>query len=1081
MGTKVQCESYFPGYFSMRDLNEDSNSCSWPLFYGDKTFTNGQCCNGFLPRVVADAYPANDKDVVKQTMLEHEAIFRSQLRELHRLYQIQRDLMDEIKRKELLKNQIPIETSFSSSPLASQVTSENARNWHIRSFPLTNSACARPSVLGVQEIHSPLSSTKESSAQASPLPSQNGAASKDVEILESRPSKVRRRMFDLQLPADEYIDTEEGEKLRGENVFGISSYLPSRNHKIPPQIETILFLGNGGKNNCHVDASRSESCLRSPINVGDLNKPVEVEEANASAYVDLLGRASSQAGSQVHELASKPKQELLGFPKEISANFHYRSDNETLNIPHLQNSANGKCWFPRALDSGHSKNNLKSVSPDLQPEKCTSSQPIQVLFSKTREPPTLFLADQGKIDQLRERTSCSLEVSERNHEIANSNYSESVIASHRPSSYPFGPPSDVGKSWCQSVSSWEMPAVSLSQKSMSVQMHPYLNSSATLSRSPQPSTKSHGFFGDQQNYKNNSTSNPIFASEMLNQNGFYHGSSSGSKEPSVRLPSGNLDYWNCASTNNGASEHFINHSPAKFYKSPNCMDLKSARDVNLNASDSSSNKVVHQQGIEVTVLETKYEEHLAALPWLKAKPACKVEGVVRMDLNAVESTFLQSSLNQFSEKSDIGKGPNHIAAQNMKLTKCSNVAEACRIQDSDSSCRKILGFPIFEKPCIPKNEFSSFTPSSLALPQLSEEAEDRKKIMVLDINLPCDPAVPDLAQKTAEVAVVAKAADTKAASFRFHIDLNSCISDDETSIMPSVPGFSAKVVAGIDLEAPAVPESEENTISREEKAHGLPLQSTEHKAESPTDELIRIAADAIVSISSSGYQNHLDDSTCNLPEASMTDPLHWFVEIVSSCGEDLESKFDAVLRAKDGEDNMERSWEFIDYFESMTLRLIETKEEDYMPKPLVPENLKLEDIGTTTVPTRSRRGQGRRGRQRRDFQRDILPGLGSLSRHEVTEDLQTFGGMMRATGHPWHSGLTRRNLTRNGCARGRRRSLVNPLPLVVASPPCTPLVQQLHNIEVGLEDRNLTGWGKTTRRPRRQRCPTGNPPSHPLT
>ncbi|XP_034906657.1 uncharacterized protein [Populus alba] len=1074
MGTKVQCESYFPGYFSMRDLNEDSNSCSWPPFYGDKTFTNGQYYNDYLPRVVADAYPANDKDVVKRTMLKHEAIFRKQLQELHRLYRIQRDLMDEIKRKEPLKNRLPVETSFSSSPLASQVTSEDARKWHIPSFPLANSICARPSVLGVEDIHSPLSSMKGSSAQASPLPSQNGGTSKDVEILESRPSKVRRRMFDLQLPADEYIDTEEGEKLRDEN----SSYLPSRNHKIAPQNEIILFLGNCGKNNSQVDASRSESCLRSPINVGDLNKPVEVEEANASAHVDPLGCASSQAGSQGHELASKPKQELLGFPKEISANFRYRGDNETLNIPHMQNNANGKCWFPCALDSGHSKNNLKSVSPDLQPEKPTSSQPIQVLFSKTREPPTFFLADQGKIDQLRDRTTCGSELSERNHENANSNYSESVIASHRPSPYPIGPPSDVGKPWCQSVSSWEMPAVSLSQKSMSDQMHQYLNSSATLSRSSLSSTQSHGVFGDQRKYNSNSTSNPSFASEMPNRNGFYHGSSSGSKEPSVHLPSGNYDYWNCASTNNGASEHFINHSSAKFNKSPNCMDLKSARDLNLNALDSSSNKV----GIEVIVLDRKHEDHLAALPWLKAKPACKYECTAGMDLNAGGSTFLQSSLNQLSDKSEFGKGPNQIAAQNMKSTKCSNVVETSSIQGGDSSCRTILGFPIFEKPHVPKNEFSSFPSSSLALPQLSEEVEDSKKNMLLDINLPCDPAVPDLAQQTAEeVAVAAKEADTKVANFRFHIDLNSCISDDETSMLSSVPGSSAKVVAGIDLEAPAVPESEENTFSREEKAHELPLQPTEHKAESLTDELIRIAADAIVAISSSGYQNHLDDATCNPPEVSVTDPLHWFVEIVSSCGEDLESKFDAVLRAKDGEDNMETSWEFIDYFESMTLRLIETKEEDYMPKPLVPENLKLEDTGTTTVLTRSRRGQGRRGRQRRDFQRDILPGLGSLSRHEVTEDLQTFGGMMRATGHPWHSGLTRRNSTRNGCARGRRRMQVSPLPLVAASPPCTPLVQQLHNIEVGLEDRNLTGWGKTTRRPRRQRCPAGNPPSHPLT
>ncbi|CAK7326159.1 unnamed protein product [Dovyalis caffra] len=1018
MGTKVQCESYFPGYFSMRDLNEDSNSCNWPLFYGDKTFSNGQYYNGFLPRVIADAYPGNDKDAVKRTMLEHEAIFKKQLHELHRLYRIQRDLMDEIKMKELLRNRIPVETSFSSSPLASQVTSKDARKWHIPSFPLANSVCARTSASAVEDIHSPLSSVKGSSAQASPLPSQNGGASNDGKILECRPSKVRRKMFDLQLPADEYIDTEEGEQLRDENASGISSYLSSRNHKVAPQNEMNLFLGNGGKNNCQGDASRSESCLRSPINVADLNKPIEVDEANASAYVDLLGCTSSHVESRGHELASKPKQELQGFPKEISANFHYRSDNGTLNGPHLQNNANGKCWFSHTFDSGHSKNNLNSVSPDLQPEKPTSSQPMQVLFNKTHEPPSLFLTDQGKIDQLGERTARGLENSERNHEISNTNYSESAIASHIPSPYPIGPPSDVGKSWCHSVSSWEKPAVNLSQKSMSVQMHPYLNSSASLSRSSQSSTQSHGFFGDQWNCNGNSTSNPSFASEMPNRNGFYHGSSSGSKEPSVRPPSGNYDFWNCTSTNNGASELFINHSSSKFYKSPNCMDLKSARDVNLNAvlPNSSSSKVVHQQGIEVIDLERKQEDHLAALPWLKAKPACKNEGTKGVDLNFGESTFFQSSLNQLSDKSEIGKGANQIAVQNMRST---NVVETSRIQGSDSSCRKILGFPIFEKPLIPKNESSSLASSSVALPWLLEEVENSKKSRVLDINLPCDQAVPDLVQQTtAEDAVVAKEADTKVANFRCQIDLNSCISDDETSLMPPVQGSMAKVIVGIDLEAPAVPEIEENTISREEMAHEVPLQSTEHKAESPMNEHIRIAAEAIVAISSSGYQNHLDDATCNPPDASMTDPLHWFVEIVSSCGEDLESKFDAVLRAPDGEDNMDTSWEIVDYFESMTLGLIETKEEDYMPKPLVPENLKLEDTGTTPVPTRSRRGQGRRGRQRRDFQRDILPGLTSLSRHEVTEDLQTFGGMMRATGHPWHSGLTRRNSTRNGCARG---------------------------------------------------------------
>jgi len=102
------------------------------------------------------------------------------------------------------------------------------------------------------------------------------------------------------------------------------------------------------------------------------------------------------------------------------------------------------------------------------------------------------------------------------------------------------------------------------------------------------------------------------------------------------------------------------------------------------------------------------------------------------------------------------------------------------------------------------------------------------------------------------------------------------------------------------------------------------------------------------------------------------DRLNWFVEIVSSCGDDIENNSDVVLRVKNSEDNEE---EGSDYFELMTLKLIETKEEDYMPKPLVPENLRLVETAATLLPNRARKGQARRGRQRRDFQRDILPGL----------------------------------------------------------------------------------------------------------
>jgi len=76
MGTKVQ---NLPGYYSMRDLNEESSSCGWPLFYGDKSLSNGQYYNSYLPSSATDACSGYDKDAVKRMMLEHDAIFKNQV------------------------------------------------------------------------------------------------------------------------------------------------------------------------------------------------------------------------------------------------------------------------------------------------------------------------------------------------------------------------------------------------------------------------------------------------------------------------------------------------------------------------------------------------------------------------------------------------------------------------------------------------------------------------------------------------------------------------------------------------------------------------------------------------------------------------------------------------------------------------------------------------------------------------------------------------------------------------------------------------------------------------------------------
>lgn len=79
MGTKIHCRSYLPEVYSMRDLNEDSSSSSWPVFYADNPVTNGQYCNGYMPRNSINGYPGHDKESLKQKMLEHEEVFKNQV------------------------------------------------------------------------------------------------------------------------------------------------------------------------------------------------------------------------------------------------------------------------------------------------------------------------------------------------------------------------------------------------------------------------------------------------------------------------------------------------------------------------------------------------------------------------------------------------------------------------------------------------------------------------------------------------------------------------------------------------------------------------------------------------------------------------------------------------------------------------------------------------------------------------------------------------------------------------------------------------------------------------------------------
>ncbi|KAL1198367.1 hypothetical protein V5N11_004188 [Cardamine amara subsp. amara] len=442
--------------------------------------------------------------------------------------------------------------------------------------------------------------------------------------------------------------------------------------------------------------------------------------------------------------------------------------------------------------------------------------------------------------------------------------------------------------------------------------------------------------------------------------------------------------------------------------------------------NASVGEVVKSQSFESRQGPTK-QEPSAGLPWLKPKPPYKSEiSNGCFDLNA--------SSNQFMDGTDTVDDLTSGSSQKGKQFIC-------------------------------KQEHMPLASHSSCVADLHKEVNHLVK-WDLNINMPCD-ALVSVDQHSAKAFSVDKGKGIKAANFRHYIDLNSCASDDgEDSGLQSSVKVKAKARTWIDLEAPPTLESEEGEGSQEktnEETWGL----VQRQDGNSMDELIKVAAQAIVAISSSNHRRHPDDAASSSTDAAK-DTLSWFADIITCCTDELKRKIDGSPQVRDYEGYREEcSSGEIDYFEAMTLNLQPTKEEDYMPEPLVPENLKFEETGIN----RPRRGQARRGRPKRDFQRDILPGLSSLSRHEVTEDIQMFGGLMKNRDYTWNSGMAGRRNSK------RRRVVSN----ISQAPVCPSMAQPVNESVsvVGLEDSKLTGWGQATRRPRRQRCPPAG--SNPAT
>ncbi|EOY12378.1 Uncharacterized protein TCM_030897 [Theobroma cacao] len=87
--------------------------------------------------------------------------------------------------------------------------------------------------------------------------------------------------------------------------------------------------------------------------------------------------------------------------------------------------------------------------------------------------------------------------------------------------------------------------------------------------------------------------------------------------------------------------------------------------------------------------------------------------------------------------------------------------------------------------------------------------------------------------------------------------------------------------------------------------------------------LVRIAAGAIVSISSSAIHACLESTSCEPFKASWNNSLYWFARVASSVVADPGSEYGDNIGIKDHGDHEEFLSDGIDYFEAMTLNLTE--------------------------------------------------------------------------------------------------------------------------------------------------------------
>ncbi|CAL9194388.1 unnamed protein product [Musa hybrid cultivar] len=1077
MATKVQIKSYLPGYYHLQDVKEDASS--WTSCYQDEKLSE-HLYNSYMPKSVNDS--AQNKEMLKRTMLEHEAIFRRQVYELHRLYRIQKDLMNEYQTRGFDGSSILAEASQSNS-FSSQMHSECNKKMSSQKshFPIGRISCRKTPFGRTEKNH--FCFTREGSIRSDQIPVLNEASRKDTKALDCQ--TLRRRMFDLQLPADEYIDIEDTDGYGLTNIAEVSpsaSILKNGTCSLYSENDVKLSLGSNHREDCHISNSPTQIC-KSAYSIVDLNKlktevcfeaPVNLES------VQLLVLKNHSSQNQEHHLSIGSNTSFLDGPGDQQAMSDLDADVHT------------KREWPFFIDdSGKKRSTVEFFAQTWNNGNVGTS--CETLQSNIKKCPKIFSLDHSN------PVTCSGQEPTHSNQtsvgVPHCTCSNSTLLSPLVSSSITASEIDLTSHASSFVSSWRKPATGLNNKLIALQALPCFSGSSNPSNENLNSKIDAPTPIDCEKWQSDGNQNTSLLSGtgVSHTNGFHHylhldSNSASAPHPKLASKPDQID---------GSNKDLHGHLPGRHVKSFLSRDIGTPININLNqafATGVEARLAVRQDAV-ICDVDRKYDNLSGGLSCLRIKPSSNESIYLKKHAAKVDLSIcdrhppLSSSLMVVAPQIE-RKGEMEL---DFSLCKQQDVASNSQFKDnkmqqnqvSDSYGKRIL--------IDNTSQQSSMLASVQHMKQrhLTDNAKSMENYNMIFSDLGHETKVLNSQEKIHIGCSFTEICSGKnRASFRKHINVNAEFARTDDPISPDIltqgeitvqsshytPRFGAKIPSGIDLEVPI--SQDETVIYNQHKYIPLSKNDVSQGKDNSGDILVRFAAENLVSISLDcrGRSDEISSHQLSLPGL---DTLSWFAEVVSCSAENpklLSDGGDVGTQSSDDHG--------YDFFEVMTLNLEEIKMDKHSSRPKELENKNekedKDDIGAASLLfTKPRRGQARKRRQRRDFQKDILPGLASLSRHEVSEDLQTIGGMMKASGRPCQTGLTRRNTSRNGMnpqTKGRRqpRSLAITTEEIQVSPSTH---SQPSYCEIGVSERCMIGWGRTTRRCLRQRCPPGSLPA----